>query len=293
MITQTHTPPNLRPIETRLVLELFETSPGYILDFNNNTFAEFFSLEVGIDIYDEIYADLGSSKGKRFRTFLRKGRAEAVAKALAALWEYRAAMLRRQGDQDLVPNGMEDLSQIVERMGGAPLFASRPAKTKVSVPDEQTWSTLAHEFTVLRDLDPQPRGYAFERFLNRLFEACKLEPREAFRLRGEQIDGSFQLVDTYLLEARWRNEQSDAAALRSFQGKVEDRPVWARGLFVSYSGFSSDGLAAFGARRILLMDGLASTTRWNGESPSTRLSRQRPAGRPKQPAQFVRVRDLF
>jgi hypothetical protein len=64
------------------------------------------------------------------------------------------------------------------------------------------------------------------------------------------------LVDTYLLEARWQNEQADAASLRSFQGKVEDRPVWARGLFVSYSGFSTDGMSAFGARRIILMDGL-------------------------------------
>jgi hypothetical protein len=46
---------NLRPIEMSLVLELFETSPGYILEFSNRTFAEFFEQEVGVDVYNDAY----------------------------------------------------------------------------------------------------------------------------------------------------------------------------------------------------------------------------------------------
>jgi hypothetical protein len=54
----------------------------------------------------------------------------------------------------------------------------------------------------LANLLPHPRGYAFERFLKDLFDAYGLEAREAFRLRGEQIDGSFLLgTEIYLPEA--------------------------------------------------------------------------------------------
>src|SRR5262249_47641450 len=85
-----------------------------------------------------------------------------------------------------------------------------------------------------------------------------MNAREAFRLRGEQIDGSFQLGnDIYLLEARWRNSPADAADLRAFQGKVEEKVAWTRGLFISQSGFSEDGLHAFGrGKRLICMDGL-------------------------------------
>ncbi len=286
--------PNLRPIETRLAFELFETSPGYILDFTNRTFAEFFTQEVGIDIYDDAYADLGTSKGKRFRTFLHKGRPEAVAKALTALWEYRAAMLRSEGDTDSVPNAIEELSAIIQRLGGMPLRGSPSvAREPPSGPDEQTWAKLAQDFAALQKLAPQPRGYAFERFLSDLFRACGLEPRDAFRLRGEQIDGSFQLVDTYLLEARWQDKQADAAALRAFQGKVEDRPVWTRGLFVSYSGFSVDGISAFRARRIVLMDGLDLHEALERRIPINRVIAAKARRHAETNKPFVPVRELF
>jgi hypothetical protein len=132
-----------------------------------------------------------------------------------------------------------------------------------------------------------------EKFLKRLFDACGLEAREAFRLRGEQIDGSFQLVDTYLLEARWQNTQADASALRSFQGKVEDRPSWTRGLFLSYAGFSPDGLSAFQARRIILMEGLDlfdALRRKIGMDVVIAAKARRAA---ETGNVFVRVRDLF
>jgi hypothetical protein len=52
-------------------------------------------------------------------------------------------------------------------------------------------------------LKPDARGRAFESFLNDLFAAYGLSPRNPFRLTGEQIDGSFELgQDTYLLEAK-------------------------------------------------------------------------------------------
>lgn len=77
----------LRPVELKLVDELFGMSSGYVLDFTNSTFAEFFRREVGIDIYDNAYAINGGSKGKHLRAFLTIGQPRAIARALAALWE--------------------------------------------------------------------------------------------------------------------------------------------------------------------------------------------------------------
>jgi restriction endonuclease Mrr len=110
----------------------------------------------------------------------------------------------------------------------------------------------------ISQLDPQPRGYAYERFLKDLFDAYGLVGRASFRLVGEQIDGSFDLLgDTYLLEAKWKGLVTGASDLRAFNAKLEDKSAWTRGLFVSESGFSQDGLIAFGrGKRVVCMDGL-------------------------------------
>lgn len=94
--------------------------------------------------------------------------------------------------------------------------------------------------------DKQERGYAFEEFLNELFTAYGLNPRDPFKLIGEQIDGSVDVSgNTYLIEARWRNRQANNADLLVFHGKIDGKATWSRGIFISYSGFTSDGLEAF------------------------------------------------
>ena len=115
---------------------------------------------------------------------------------------------------------------------------------------------LQNAFQQLHGLDPHPRGIAFQQFLERFFEAWELQARGSFRNLGEEIDGSFvHDGQTYLLEAKWEKTLTNAQTLHGFQGKVSERPEWARGLFISYAGFSRDALSAFTAKRILLMDG--------------------------------------
>ena len=117
--------------------------------------------------------------------------------------------------------------------------------------------SLANRLLQVSKLEPQPRGYEFEKFLNEMFNVYGLMARNSFRLAGEQIDGSFALGDDiYLLEAKWTNTLVGAAALRSFNAKVEDKAKWSRGLFLSYSGFSLEGLSAFGrGKSVICMDG--------------------------------------
>lgn len=99
-------------------------------------------------------------------------------------------------------------------------------------------------------LDPPLRGLRFEGFLTELFSGFGLAPRGAFRLVGEQIDGSFSLHgQTYLVEAKWHGPRIGFADLMTFSGKVAGKASWSRGLFVSVSGFTDEGLTAFAAGR--------------------------------------------
>jgi hypothetical protein len=296
----------LRPVELKLVDELFGMSSGYVLDFNNRTFADFFRREVGIDIYDNAYAINGGSKGKHLRAFLTIAQPRAIARALGALWEYREADRVGRGEAETVANAHRRLSAIVERLGGLALPTYEPiapaAETKPqAVPrtfraDETALRHLEERFFALHEMSDEPhaRGRHFETLLTDLFNAWGMDARGGFHVVGEQIDGSFQHGnDTYLLEAKWHRTKMDATTLHGFQGKVNERPEWTRGLFVSFSGFTEVGLQAFTARKIILADGMdiydALARRLS--IPDIIAAKVRHASEYRNP--FERVRNLF
>ena len=116
--------------------------------------------------------------------------------------------------------------------------------------DDKHIQELKERFINLSSMEAQARGYAFEKFLQDMFTAFSLEPRSPFKLIGEQIDGSFQIGSTtYLVEAKWQNKNTSQSDLLIFQGKVEGKARWSRGLFISYNGFTKDGLEAFSKGR--------------------------------------------
>lgn len=84
------------------------------------------------------------------------------------------------------------------------------------------------------DDSPQLRGFAFEKYMNNLFETNGLQPRGGFKIEGEQIDGSFVLYDeVYLLEAKWTNKPIDKRELVIFNEKVTSKSGFTRGLLVT------------------------------------------------------------
>ncbi len=137
------------------------------------------------------------------------------------------------------------LASLAQSDGGP---ESREAATEAMPP--QKLSELKQHLFRIGSLPPQERGYAFERFLTDLFSAFGMAPRGGYRLRGEQIDGSFEDErDYYLVEAKWQTQKIGAAELRSFLGAVDSKAEWSRGCYISYSGFSAEGLFAFGQGR--------------------------------------------
>lgn len=285
----------MRSIDLRFVDDLvnFIRGPGYVLDFSDKDFAEFFSAELGIDIDKPQYAINGSSKGKRLRYFLQTCDDATAARALAALWEHRADHTNRVGTNDLTSGTEARFNDLINRLkngGAAP--STKPAPAKAS---PQQFAKIKLNLLEVASLGPQTRGYAFEDFLKTLFDLSGLDAREPFRVRGEQIDGSFQLgSETYLLEAKWLSQPVGVGDLHTFHGKIEQKSAWARGLFVSNSGFTEDGIYAFGrGKRVICMDGLDLYDMLDREIPLIRVLESKVRRAAETGSPFVRVRDIF
>lgn len=134
-------------------------------------------------------------------------------------------------------------------LGSLPREKVEQDKKSTQVTAEQL-NELRNNLFSIEKLQPQQRGFEFERFLNTLFCTFNLEPRSSFRLQGEQIDGSIEFENhTYLIEAKYHATPVGQSDLLIFKSKVEGKATWSRGIFISISSFTEDGLTAFSRGR--------------------------------------------
>jgi hypothetical protein len=122
----------------------------------------------------------------------------------------------------------------------------------------QRLAKLHNDYVALLQLPPQKRGYELEALRYGLFDLFDLDPRAAFRVTGEQIDGSFSFEGTdYLFEARWEDQLTPRAEIDAFDAKIGRKLENTLGLFLSINGFSGDGVTVYSGGRslMILMDG--------------------------------------
>jgi len=286
---------SIRSIDLRFVDDLvdFVRGPGFVLDFSDTSFADFFALELKVNIDDPKYAANGGSKGKRLRYFLQNCDDATAVSALTALWEYRSDYLARSGGKDPVIDAQSRYQGLINRLSSG--AAPKPTQLQPVV-DRQKIATIKAELLRVSSLSAQARGFAFEGFLKGLFDAFGLAAQEPFRLCGEQIDGSFELGnDTYLLEAKWHSAPTPAADLHILNGKLNSRPTWSRALFISYGGFGPDGLEAFnrGKSSLICMDGYDLYETLSRELPLDRVITRKARHAVETGLIQVSVRDLF
>ena len=226
--------PKIKPLDMKLLDLLFEMEQGYVLDFSNRTLAQFFLGELEIDIDDPLFAADGTSKARRLRCFLTLADTPTCVRTLKALWQYRQAALANQYKDEPVVNAegrFLTLIQGLESGSSADVLKGDPFAAVRQVDIDQS-AQLKRALLDIHKLAPQARGYAFETFLQQLFEASNLQPRAPFRNTGEQIDGSFQCQgDIYLVEAKWVVNPVGAGELHIFQGKISQKAAWTRGVF--------------------------------------------------------------
>ena len=247
--------PKIKPLDMKLIDLLFEMEGGYVLDFSDRTMSQFFLGELEIDIDDPLFTADGTSKARRLRSFLKLADTPTCVRALKALWQYRQAALANQHKDEPVVNAegrFLTLIQGLESGSSADVIKGDPFAAVRQVNVDQA-AQLKRALLDIHKLAPQARGYAFETFLQQLFEASNLQPRAPFRNTGEQIDGSFQCRgDIYLVEAKWVVNPVGAGELHIFQGKISQKAAWTRGVFISYYGFTHVGLEAFGRGKSLI-----------------------------------------
>jgi hypothetical protein len=119
--------PNFKPHDLKFLVDELFGSPsgsGYVMDFSNKTFDEFFDGELQLNIYDPRYSEGHSgSKANCLRAFLMKSDGPTVAKALRALWEYRDAVYGPYDEDEQKVNAFKkrffDLVMAVETSGDA------------------------------------------------------------------------------------------------------------------------------------------------------------------------------
>jgi hypothetical protein len=104
---------------------------------------------------------------------------------------------------------------------------------------------LQQAFTEAKNLDPRPRGKAFEGVLGQMLAEEEIRHVLAYRPSGEEIDGAFWWnTHTFLLEAKWQKDPIPASEIYAFKGKVDGKFSGTRGVFISMSGYSEDCVEA-------------------------------------------------
>jgi len=113
-------PAAVTTLDLRVIESVLEMGGGYVLDFTNQTFSDFFR-EHGVDIDDERFSVDGASKANRLRCFFRTSRPPLTGRVLAGLLQHRLA----SKPQGLRPEDLEKYRQLAVRLGGeAPRDAS-------------------------------------------------------------------------------------------------------------------------------------------------------------------------
>ena len=74
----TTSPSRIRTIDMLIIDEVFAMGGGYVLNFSNRTFSEFFAEELGVDIDQARWSANGDGKAKRLRTYLRQADRETA-----------------------------------------------------------------------------------------------------------------------------------------------------------------------------------------------------------------------
>jgi len=285
---------SIRSLDLRFIGDLVEfvRGAGFVLDFSDASFSAFFAAELNVDIEDPKFSVNGGSKGKRLKCFLQNCNDADAVRLLAALWEHRSDHLLRTDTPDPIPNSEQRYQALLSRLSGQPQAAPKP---KDMVLEGRKFAKFKNDLLEVGTLLPHARGYAFEAFLKNLFDAFQLAAREPFRVKGEQIDGSFELDnEVYLLEAKWHGQAIGVADLHTFHGKIEQKAAWTRGLFLSNSGFTEEGLAAFGrGKRVICMDGLDLYELLDREISLSQVLKIKVRRAAETGAPFVRVRDLY
>lgn len=221
---------NLTFIESELIENVLNMRGGYFLDFTNRQFKSFMEKVVSYDVYIK-YPNL--SKAEIFRQFIEDETEGYVGKALIS------ALLYMREKNLINESNLEDcnkLQKLGNRLLGRTIKQSKNQAEGINENHTIDYDSLSKSLlSIDKDFtNQQARGYAFEKYLNLLFDSFKLEPRASYKAQNDQIDGSFTLDgSTILVEAKYRKSRIPKDDLVIFTNKIASKSHFPKGLFVT------------------------------------------------------------
>jgi hypothetical protein len=145
---------DLKHSDIRIIDDAFHADAGYVLNFTDRTFAEYFDDEFKINIDEARYRANDTSKMNRLRTFFRISDAALTARVMRNLAEYR------EGDYAAFKPGVKErLFGLITRLEGGSEIARTDALDQF-VPDETLEELIA---SIERDIAADKPAAALDR----------------------------------------------------------------------------------------------------------------------------------
>jgi len=168
---------------------------GYVLDFSNRTFEEFFREVVEININAPQYQLGSASKAQRLRAFWAGATKEQLLRFFAGIQE-AWSLYSNSPAQD---SAREVIDQILIRLGGTPTSPERTVTTKQPGPiGEAVSRKLNDELIALTRLTPQKRGYALEALLRNCSTPTVFQLVRPFELLASRLMGVLSCTTRYI-----------------------------------------------------------------------------------------------
>lgn len=152
----------------------YPNGPGYVLDFSDATFSEFFEEEYGIEIDAEKYLNRGTSKGNRLLSFCEQEPNYIVVRVLTSLVE------RHKNITPEMPFSYSEMNSIIERIEKE--VDKLDVSELVSRTKEATIAELVQDIKVTLD-DDRPSSA-----IDRVHTFCMIKFRRVLKSKG--VDSS-------------------------------------------------------------------------------------------------------
>lgn len=227
--------------EKQLIERVFGMRSGYVLNFTNREFEEFMKDVVPYNIYQKYP---GLSKAKMLRRFIEDESDAYVGKMIILLINY----MKNNYLCGNIPQ--EDISRLYElgkiKLGKASINnknSQTPKKEACRIDFESLKNSL---LDIEKEQSQQQKGYSFEVYLKKLFDAFNLDAHASYRTVNDQIDGSFLLNgNTVLIEAKYRTTEISKDDLLLFSSKITAKSPFTKGVFITLSNPSKKTLEYF------------------------------------------------
>ena len=117
----------IRAMDMPIRNEVFVIGDGIVLNFSNQTFADFFREKLQVDIDHPRWEAQGGSKAKRLRYYLRQADQRTAFDTVNALWEYREISGVTHDYPELDDTVRDAFFRTLERLGAQPQTQAKPS----------------------------------------------------------------------------------------------------------------------------------------------------------------------